>query len=130
GAAALVILWAPGWLAARALLAHEDDRAMALVLGVAGALALQVCIALAAAALPWGASGPALLALSNLASAAALALGARGEGRESGGGRQHRRPPARRRDLALALVIMPVAAALRLPALGSAELHDDEASVL
>lgn len=124
GGAALIILWAPGWLVARALCADEPDRAARLLLGVCGALGLQAVLLLAFAFSPPGLSAWGLLLACDL-----LAL--------LGGALLWRRPPAppaaphAGRGLPVLLgLILVLAAGLRLPALGSAELHDDEASVL
>lgn len=129
GNAALAILWAPGWLIARALTRGEADPAARLLLGVCGALALQVVLLLAGALVPGGlAPWAVVLACDLLALLGAwrLARGrAGGVDSSCGAGAPWGRP---RLGVLLALILL-LAAGLRLPAIGGAELHDDEASV-
>lgn len=123
GSAALLILWTPGWLLARWLTLREPDRAARLVLGVCGALCLQILLLLATALLPPGLTARALLlACALLALMGALLLWHAPVSPL----RAQREGP--RLGLLLALILV-LAAGLRLPFLGSAELHDDEASV-
>ncbi len=123
GGAALLILWMPGWLLARRWTAGQTDGAARLLLGICGALGLQVVLLLAGALLPLGLAPWALLltcTLLALCGAALLWRAPAAPGPTPGTGP--------RVGMLLALVLV-LAAGLRLPALGSAELHDDEASV-
>lgn len=123
GGAALLILWAPGWLLARRWTASQPDEAVRLLLGICGALGLQVVLLLAGALLPLDLAPWALLLTCDLLALCGVALLWRvpaSPAQPMGGGA--------RAGVLLALILM-LAAGLRLPALGSAELHDDEASV-
>lgn len=124
GIAALTILWAPGWLLTLALLDHERDQTARFVLGLCGALALQVLILLAGAlaGVPLGGTGLIVICDGLTLSAAILYMRGQAAGRPA-----PRFSPRVGTTLALVLLL---AAALRLPTLGGAELHDDEASVL
>ncbi len=124
GGAALLILWAPGWLLSRRLSADEPDAAARLLLGICGALGLSLLLLLAGTLLPFhpGPSG-LLLACDLLALGGAMLLWLCPPGSPAP---PHDEP----QPLVLLGLILLLAAGLRLPFLGSAELHDDEASVL
>ena len=120
--AALVILLAPGALAALALLWDEADPAERVFVGVAGALGVAALLVLAIHALPGAPPAWALLLAANGLTAAALwALWARR-------GAQAAAHPARpHRWLALPLLL---GATLRLWGLGVSQFQGDEALAL
>lgn len=123
GAAALAILWTPGWLLVGRLLPHERDPAMDLVLRVCGAVAVH-CVLLLWLAPVLATSGALLVTTICLLASAGLALLPTRQKPRS-----RPRVPPRGRELAAWGLVLLVAIALRLPQLGAAEFHDDEASV-
>lgn len=186
GAAALALLWMPGWLIVRHLLPHERDPALGLVLRLCGATAFHCILLLWLAPVLAAGGAPLVTSICLLVSAGCVLLLPRSalrslprglvrsggsspvifnrEGREEHEGRtaSESLDAARRlatralralaaarrlatrglpggefgravlgggRELAAWGLVLLVAVALRLPHLGAAEFHDDEASV-
>jgi uncharacterized membrane protein len=123
GAAALAILWTPGWLLVGRLLPNERDPAMGLVLRVCGAVAVH-CVLLLWLVPVLAASGALLVTTICLLASACLAMLPTQQKPRS-----RPRGLPRWRELAAWGLVLLLAVALRLPHLGTAELHDDEASV-
>jgi hypothetical protein len=123
GVAALAILWTPGWLLVGRLLPHERDLAIGLVLRVCGGVAVH-CVLLLWLVPVLAASGALLITTICLLVSVGLALLPT---RQKPRSRPRGLP--RRRELAAWGLVLLIAVALRLPHLGAAEFHDDEASV-
>jgi hypothetical protein len=129
GLAALLLLGAPGWLAARALFPDEDDPPARLLLGLCGALAVAPMLMLALHALPGPPPAWLLLLCVDLLSAAMLGLIWRADRRAlSQGAGAAGRPPAP--GISAAWLLLLVGLALRLTLLGGAEFQGDEARAM
>ncbi len=117
--AAVPALWLPGALLALLLAPPDVDLPSVAFLALCGGLTVQVVLTLASVALPVGVLGAPLgvLCAALTAGLGWRLLQRRGSLPRAGG------------SLPLVLVLL-LAAALRLPSLGGHELHDDEASVL
>ncbi|MFL5801213.1 MAG: glycosyltransferase family 39 protein [Roseiflexaceae bacterium] len=125
GGAALLLLGLPGFLLALVLFEDEGDSLTLVFLGLCGAIALQVLLLLALHTLPGPMPWWLVLLPCDMLS---LVLGGLLLGRAP---TAHRPTGAHRlwRYMPLALVLL-LAALLRLPFLGSAELQGDEANVV
>lgn len=123
GAAALALLWMPGWLMVHHLLPDERDPALGLVLRLCGATAFHCILLLWLAPVLAAGGAPLVTSICLLVSAGCTLL----LPRSAPGSRP--RGLRRGRELAAWGLVLFVAVALRLPHLGAAEFHDDEASV-
>ncbi|NJM05932.1 glycosyltransferase family 39 protein [Candidatus Gracilibacteria bacterium] len=124
GAAAYVALGLPGALLALLCFRHERDGLVRLLLALLGALGSAILLVYGLQALPGAlTAGLVFLPLDLLTLMCTVLLL-----RQPALGPAQ--PPTRPHAYLPLFLLLVLAAALRLPALGSAELHDDEASVL
>ncbi len=127
-AALILVAFLPGWAWLRAALPPLTDPAERLTMAVGVSLALTIVVAMGAVYLPGPISQAKILWLTNLVTLTGLGIAAwRARGHPAEGAASTAFSP---RLLLPLLLVLLLAAALRLPRLGYAEFHEDEAEAL
>lgn len=136
GATLLLLAFLPGWVWIRALFSQETDLAEQFTLAAGLSLAFTVITAMLAVYLPGPISLPKLLIIINFVTVLGLIVNRlTSPGQVAGPGRSPANQPRlgtilSNQGLLVLIILLLLTAALRLPRLGYAEFHEDEAEAL